>query len=187
MHVESLDVRQLTETDAQAIAELLVSVWRKPGKNVEYRRRQMKSLGDSYDGPDKLAPRSFIIRESARIIAHATFLSRMITTSTGPLRIAGLARVCTDPNFRGQKLGEKVVRAVFELVDKKLFPYALFQTTPEVQPFYEKMGACIVKNPIINSMNGDLHVSPFWDKVIMRYPQDGDWPQGVVDLCGPGY
>ena len=75
MHVESLDVRQLTETDAQAIAELLVSVWRKPGKNVEYRRRQMKSLGDSYAGPDKLAPRSFIIRESARIIACLLYTS----------------------------------------------------------------------------------------------------------------
>ena len=84
-------------------------------------------------------------------------------------------------------MGEKVVLAVFDLVDRRIFPYSLFQTSPEVRPFYEKLGAAVIENPIINSFSEDLHASPFWDRVVMRYPKTGDWPDGEIDIRGPGY
>ena len=118
MAVETLDARRLSKANARAIAELLVRVWPKPDKNVEFRQRQMLALGDGYDGPENQAPRCFVVRSSGRVIAHATFLPRTISTTAGLLTIAGLARVCSDPEYRGQKLGEKVVRAVFELIDQ---------------------------------------------------------------------
>ena len=187
MQVETLDARNLAEADALAIAKLLVRVWPKLGKTVEFRRQQMLALGEGYEGPDHQAPRCFVIREEGRVIAHSTYFARSITTHAGPLTIAGLARVCSDPDCRGQKLGEQVVRAVFQLVDDGVFPFALFQTTPEVRPFYEKLGAAVIENPIVNSLAENLHTSPFWDKVIMRYPKRGQWPEGKIDLCGPGY
>ncbi|MEM9660155.1 MAG: hypothetical protein AAF961_17460, partial [Planctomycetota bacterium] len=99
----------------------------------------------------------------------------------------GLARVCSHPEHRGCGLGELVVRAAFGVVDDGEFPWSLFQTTYPVQAFYNKLGAQLVKNPIVNSLGEDPQANPFWDEIIMRYPAKADWPKGVIDLLGPGY
>ncbi len=187
MQVESLDARNYTLADAQAIGELLSEVWPNPSKSAEYRRQQLLSVGQNYSGPDAQAPRSFVIREDGRLIAHAAVVPRAIGTESGVMTIAGLAQVCVAPTQRGRGLGELVVKPVFALVDAGDFPFSLFQTSPEVRPFYAKLGACLVENDIINTLSEDLHVSPFWDKVVMRYPCSGSWPDGQIDLRGPGY
>lgn len=185
--VESLDARNYSQADARAIGELLATVWPNPEKPAEYRTQQLLALADDFAGPDSQAPRSFVVREDNRVIAHAGIISRVIGTATGNLTIAGLARVCTAPNQRGRGLGEAVVKPAFALVDEGDFPFSLFQTSPQVRPFYEKLGACVVENEIINSLGDDLHVSPFWDRIVMRYPRTGAWPEGQIDLRGPGY
>ncbi len=185
-HVETLDARKLSQVDARAIAELIVKVWPKPDKTVEFRQQQMLDLGRDYAGPASQAPRSMLIRDNDRVIAHAALMPRTIGTKIGDLVIAGLARVCSDPDYRGQGLGELVVKEVFKLVDDGTFPFSLFQTNSRVQPFYEKLGACVVQNRILNTLTQDLH-PPFWDELVMRYPKDRDWPDGDIDLQGPGY
>jgi predicted N-acetyltransferase YhbS len=188
MHeVEILDARNLSEADARAIAELIVKVWPKPDKPVEFRQQQMLETGRGYCGPDSQAPRSMLVRDSSRVIAHASLIPRTIGTTAGDLTIAGLARVCSDPDYRGQGLGELVVKEVFRFVDDRTFSFSLFQTNQKIQPFYEKIGSVVVRNRILNSLTTDLHDSPFWDEVIMRYPKDRDWPEGDIDLRGPGY
>jgi predicted N-acetyltransferase YhbS len=186
-HVEIIDARHLTQADARAIAELIVKVWPKTDKPVEFREQQMLAMGRDYSGPDAQAPRSILIREAGRIIAHAAIVPRMIGTSAGEMTVAGLARVCSDPDCRGRGLGELVVRGVFDLVDDSTFPFALFQTNNTVRPFYEKLGACPVANRIVNSLGEDPSVCPFWDEVVMRYPKDRHWPEGEIDLRGLGY
>jgi hypothetical protein len=89
--------------------------------------------------------------------------------------------------MRGRGLGELVVRAAFALVDEGQFEFALFQTNRRTQPFYEKFGAAPVTNPVINSLAAEPTANPFWDEVVMRYPADGNWPAGTIDLRGPGY
>jgi predicted N-acetyltransferase YhbS len=187
MQVEMLDARTLSPADALAIAELLVRVWPKPEKTVEIRQQQMLEMGRDYQGGDTQAPRSFLLRESGRVIAHAAIITRTIGTSWGDLTIAGLARVCSDPDLRGRGLGALVVRPIFELVDRGVFPFSLYQTSEQVRPFYEELGATTVDNPIVNSLAEDKNVSPFWDSVIMRYPNGLAWPAGEIDLRGPGY
>ncbi len=185
--VETLDARVLTTADARAIAELIVKVWPKSGKSVEFREQQLLDMGRGYHGSPAQAPRSTVIREAGHIIAHAAFIPRTIGTTTGEMTIAGLARVCSDPDFRGQGLGELVVREIFALIDKQVFPFSLFQTSTAVRPFYEKLGACQIMNRIVNSLGDDPQASPFWDEAILRYPKDRQWPEGEIDLRGPGY
>lgn len=187
MQVECLDARKMTEDDAHAIGELLSTVWPNPEKSAEYRKQQLLAGGREYAGPDAQAPRSFIVREDGRVIAHSGIIPRLIGTSAGDFVIAGLARVCCDPNQRGRGLGEVIARAALGVVDSGAFPFSLFQTSPEVRPFYEKLGACAVDNKIVNSFGDEAEKSPFWDRVVMCYPADGDWPEGEIDLKGPGY
>ncbi len=187
MQVETLDARSLSEADARGIAELLVRVWPKSPKTVEVRQRQMLEMGRDHQGSDLQAPRSFVVREEGRVIAHSAVIPRTIGTSQGEITIAGLTRVGTDPNERSRGLGALIVRPVFELVDQGAFSFSLFQTTAEVSPFYEKLRCAAIDNPIVNSLAEDEHHSPFWDKVIMRYPDGPGWPEGEIDLRGPGY
>ncbi len=185
--VETHDARTLSQPDARAIAELIVKVWPKVEKPVEYREQQILNLGRGYVGTDTQAPRSALIRAEGRVVAHAAITPREIGTSVGPMTIAALALVCSDPALRGHGLGELVVREILVPVDRGLFPFALFQTSPAIKSFYEKLGACVVSNRIVNSLAADPQTNPFWNEVVMRYPQDRDWPEGEIDLRGPGY
>jgi hypothetical protein len=61
-------------------------------------------------------------------------------------------------------------------------PLSLFQTG--VPEFYEAMGARLVTNRFVN---GESQENPFWDTCEMIYPATAGWPDGPIDLNGPGY
>jgi predicted N-acetyltransferase YhbS len=187
MQIETVDHRAISEAEARAIAELLVAVWPKPGRTVATRTAEMLSQWQNYDGPENEYPRSFLIRENGRIVAHAQADPRTIHTTAGDLKVLALCRVCTDPEVRGRRLGQAVVEAAFDLVDNGVYPFALFQTREIVRPFYEKLGAAQVNNRFYNSKAADPNANPFWDPVAMRYPKTGIWPEGDIDTNGPGW
>jgi hypothetical protein len=187
MHSETLDRRRLNQDDALAIAQLIVSIWPKPGRTAETLAAEMVARWQDYRGPENQHPRSFMVREGGRVIAHASFDPRTIGTSQGDMTVLALARVCTDPAMRGRKLGQAVVRRTFELVDDGSFPFALFQTTDDVQSFYENLDAVRIHNRFVNSLADDPNANPWWSPVIMRYASGPGWPEGEIDLRGPGY
>jgi hypothetical protein len=187
MEIETLDRRNLSEADARACVELLVTIWPKPGRTVETWTPDVVNQWKHYRGPEEEFPRTFVIRESGRVIAQASADPRTIRTSAGDITILALSRVCTDPAVRGRKLGLAVVRKSFELVDNGPFRFALFQTTEQVQPFYEAIGAIAIDNRFVNSLGDDPAAHPWWNPIIMRYPAGRDWPAGQIDLRGPGW
>ena len=175
----------ISEPDARAIAELVVSIWPKPGRTVETFTADILTQWKDYFGPEAQHPRSFLIREGGRVDRPFQRLPKHTSArAKGDITVLALARVCTDPKVRGRKLGDAVVRASFELVDRGTFPFALFQTTPDVRPFYERLGAIPIDNTFVNSLAPDPKVNPFWAEVPMRYPATGDWPKGEIDLRG---
>jgi len=187
MPVEIWDARHFSPAQAEAIGALIDLVWPKPNMTAADRAAQQLALGRQYQGPDVHAPRALVVMDGGRVVAHAAMLPRRIGTSAGEMMIGGLSRVCTAPDVRGRGLGELVVRAAFGLVDAGDFAFSLFQTNRSVQRFYEKLGAVVVENPIVNSLAADPTANPFWDELAMRYPRDGRWPEGTIDLRGPGY
>lgn len=122
-------------------------------------------------------------------VATAMVFPREIMTPGGALRVLALAGVCSAPEYRGQGLGARVVRAAFAPVGNGAFGVALFQTG--VPGFYEKLGARLVKNAFVNSRfsPGDRGTAeqPWWDPHVMIYPASYPWPDGVIDLLGEGY
>ncbi len=185
--IESIDRRTIGEADARAIAELIVSIWPKPDRTVDAFAAEILDQWKDFRGPEDEHPRSFLIREGGRVVAHSSVYPRTIGTAKGDMTVLALARVCTNPVVRGRKLGDAVVRASFELVDHGPFPFALFQTSTNVRPFYERLGAVAIDNTFVNSLAADPKANPFWAEVPMRYPATGDWPKGEIDLRGPGW
>ncbi|QDS98128.1 GNAT family N-acetyltransferase [Adhaeretor mobilis] len=187
IRIETLLADDIDEPLARSVSELLCRVWPKPGRTVETRVEQFLAERGVYQGPPEQAPRSFLIREGSKPIAFSSILSRTIRTEAGRMTIAGLAKVCTDPEQRGHGLGEKIVRAALAPIDDGSFPLVLFQTDVSVQPFYEKLGSRRVENRIVNSLADDPEADAFWHPVIMIYPKEAQWPEGTIDLQGPGY
>jgi predicted N-acetyltransferase YhbS len=178
---------EMTDSDRQAIAELIYRTWPKPDKDAAFRCRQMQQLAAGYTGPRQLAPRAYIVRDGQQVVANALIEPRTIGTSLGEMTILGLSKVCSDPALRGSGLGLRIVRAAFGPVDEGLFPFALFQTGHAIRPFYERIGACEITNRVIDSTSDNPEACPFADEVIARYPAGSGWPDGPIDLRGPGY
>jgi predicted GNAT family N-acyltransferase len=185
--IETIDRRTISTADARVIAELIVSIWPKPGRTVDTFTDEIEVQWKDYRGPEDQHPRSFLIREGGRVVAHSSAYPRTIVTLKGEITVLALARVCTDPSVRGRKFGDAVVRAAFELVDQCTFPFSLFQTSTDVRRFYERLGAVAIENTFVNSLAAAPKANPFWAEVHMRYPATGDWPKGEIDLRGPGW
>ena len=71
---------------------------------------------------------AFVVWARGEPLAISMFSRREIWTTGGTLRVMALVGVCSAPEFRGQGLGAKVVRAAFAQVDDGTFAAALWQT-----------------------------------------------------------
>lgn len=185
--IETIDLRSISYADARAAATLICSVWPKPGRTVDTLTEEIRTRWAAYAGPEAQFPRAFFIREGGELLAHASAMPRTVATSQGELTVLALARVCTAAAARGRQLGVAVAKAALQLVDDGVFPFALFQTSESVRPFYDRLGAVPVHNRFVNSLADDPTASPFWDRFIMRYPARAGWPEGEIDLRGPGW
>ncbi|MEO0531789.1 MAG: GNAT family N-acetyltransferase, partial [Planctomycetota bacterium] len=178
----------IRDDEALAVGSLLAAVWPKPDRGPVERAVQVKAIGKDYDGPEALAPISYLVHDGDLVIGHSLTFAREIATVEGPLTVMALAMVATDPDRRGQGLGAAVVEAAFERAIADDFAACLYQTSFKVEPFYERLGACRVTNRIVNSLSkDDPESNPFWDEVVMRYPATAAWPDGEIDLRGKGY
>jgi predicted N-acetyltransferase YhbS len=97
--------------------------------------------------------------------------------------------VCSAPEQRGRGLGAAVVRTAFAEVDEGREAVSLFQTN--VPGFYATLGARSVGNVFVNPRHrsgekGSV-AQPWWNTHVMIYPAAYRWPDGEVDLGGPGY
>src|SRR4051812_2773867 len=92
--IEVIDHRTINEADARAIAELIVSIWPKIGRTVETFTAEILTQWRDYRGPEDEYPRSFLIREAGRVVAHSSAYPRTIGTTSGDMTILALARVC---------------------------------------------------------------------------------------------
>ncbi len=186
--IETILTRNLTEADALAIGELLAKVWPKQGVSAADRAAIVRTNRGDAEAADDIASRSLVVRADHLVIGHAIVFPRTIETSAGPMTIAALSSVCTHPEYRGRKLGEALVHEAWKRVDDARLPFSLFQTSEQVSSFYQRLGCTFVENRIYDSTAADPDVCPFKDNHVMRYPGDrAGWPEGDIDLRGPGY
>ncbi len=179
---------EIREDELLAIGRMLASVWPKPDRGPVERAEQLKRVGVDYSGPAGQAPISFVVWDGDQPMAHSLTFGRKVATSSGELDVMALAMVAADPVCRGKGYGVAVAQASFERVNAGDFAFSLFQTSHKVQSFYERLGCKLVENRVVNSLSeSEPEANPFWDDVVMRYPAEGDWPEGDIDLRGRGY
>ena len=129
----------------------------------------------------------FVIQsDGGAVLAHSCVFVREIITGEGPRRVGALAGVCVDPDCRGRGWGADVVRAALDYLPQLGVSVCLFQT--DVPGFYEKLGCRIVTNTFFDGTRPDgSRDDPFWSAYQMVFPAHFDWPDGEIDINGPGY
>ena len=182
--VEAAGWDDLSDADRTRCGKLSDLVW--PPET----RRSGDSKYASAPAPEEHWPparraRLFVVRRDGVIVAKAGVRPRRIRTPDGELVVAALHGVLCHPTHRGLGLGRAVVRAAFRLVEDGHFPLSFYQTG--VPAFYEKLGARVVDNPVVNSLAFRPPACPFWDDYAMIYPASAPWPEGNIDTLGPGW
>ena len=176
----------LTEDLAVEIATLVSRSFQASTRPLEERINNILMAVGS-DNPEKTTGRRFVIRQDGRAVAHASTFVRHIFVGQQEIPVLALAAVCCDPDIRGHGLGAKVTQLAFQQVGKQGWPeLSLFQSPVPV--FYEMLNCRLVTNRFVNRLNAaDPEANPWRDENVMIYPNEFQWPDGVVDLNGPDY
>ena len=119
-------------------------------------------------------------------VAGAHSFLRTIGTRSGDLDVLALAGVATEPARQCAGYGTAVVLDAFARLKRGEARVCLFQTGP-ARAFYERRGCTVVSNRFVNGAGNPPDASPWIDDWVMRYPAAADWPEGELDLRGPGY
>ncbi len=190
MHeVKSFGPGEIDLALAVQLVGLIHRAWpRTPPVEPEAEAQQRIKSQCEYAGPEAEGPMWHAVIEDGRGVASASTFPRRIKTEQGEITILGLAGVVVDESRRGRGYGRLVVQRAFERVDQGVFPFAIYQTEPHNRAFYNKLGAMLIDNPVVNSKAPEGPDTPaFWDPLVFVYPADRDWPGGVIDMLGPGY
>jgi hypothetical protein len=179
--VQSVPPEALDESQIRALNQLWQAVW--PVDCFDLDAFVARFRQRNGERPERVL---HIVWDGETAIAAADTFAREVHHANGPLRLMALASVCSMPARRGQGLGRLATLAAFSRVDRGEFPLSLFQTP--VPDFYARLGARLVTNRFVNRRHAeDPAKNPFWDPHVMIYPAHAAWPEGVVDLNGPGY
>lgn len=171
----------ISPEDAGKVVRLLNKVW--PEEGVDFSQSAQGLYDWTRDDPSL---QLLLAWKEDRLVGHAQLFQRVIKSDEGQLALLGLASVCSHPDFRRQGIGKILVRRAFEEVELSHYPVCLFQTG--VTEFYKKLGAVEVKNPFMNRQNRqDSGSNPWWEEHVMIYPDFPEWPEGEINLNGPGY
>lgn len=169
----------LGEAEIRQIVQLEQRVWPEEATVDELVARYRQASRERRDRQE------FRVLEADRLLAHAECFVRRMTSGERAFEVGCLAGVCVLPERRGDGLGAAVVRAVFDTVDAAAFDVVLFQT--QVPAFYRRLGARPVDNRFTNGHAEAPDANPWWDDHVMIFPGEADWPDGPIDLAGPGY
>lgn len=192
LHMTSVtlkDDRALSKRELVAMVTLLNGVWPSPDRSldelVRLFPRLRRHLRISFRGCKRASMRH-LVWEGDEIVAHALTFERRVRCDEREMPVMALSAVCVSPEHRGRGLGAAVVRSAFQRVEEGEFPVSLFQTP--IPDFYEKLGSANVSNRFVDSRNrADPEARPWKDSSVMIFPGVHPWPEGVIDLNGPGY
>ena len=135
----TIDAIHLDRTVAQAINQLMLATWPQIAQNrvgmIEFLLQRWKHYSGAVTGTQY-----HLVYLSGELVALAHKFSRAIASQEGEMILMGLANVCVANRVRGSGYGRLVAQAAFARVKQGDFSLALFQTTPQVETFYQQLG-----------------------------------------------
>ncbi|HEY2988470.1 MAG TPA: GNAT family N-acetyltransferase [Candidatus Binatia bacterium] len=179
----------LSRGEISAVVSLLWNFWPNEDKTIDQVVEAFPEVGKQYRDayPQvRLPSLHYVVWDGNKAVAYALTFERPVITNGGELSVMALSGVCVWPSYQGRGLGAEIVRRAFGRIDAGEFAVSLFQTT--IPAFYEKLGATSVTNSFANSRHKEHgSTNPWRYDSVMIYPKSYPWPEGPIDLNGPGY
>ena len=104
----------------------------------------------------------------------------LVAALTGAFALAAILALKPSPSPAGPEKGGAGNASPAPAASAQL-PVAFFQTG--VPDFYVRLGGRLVTNAFVSSAGGRT----FWEPHAMIHPSAADWPDGEIDLLGPGW
>ena len=129
--------------------------------------------------------RWFVRGAPGELIAHVAVHDKVIGTTAGERRIAGIAEVCVHPGHRGHGLVRELLATAHPWLAARDIPFAMLFGNDFV---YSSSGYQKIANPIRHQLpeNGSWVVESVWGAMVKPL-RPIDWPSGEVDLRGPKF
>jgi predicted N-acetyltransferase YhbS len=189
LNITAHDDTDLAREEIVAVVSLVYGFWPSKDKTIAELVEAFPEIGKQYRAsyPQiRLPSLRYVVWDKDKAVAHALTFERPVITSNGEISVMALSGVCVLPSYQGKGLGAEIVRRTFGRIHGGEFEVSLFQTT--IPAFYTRMGATSVTNKFVNSRNKKHpDANPWHDEWVMIYPKSYSWPQGPIDLNGPGY
>jgi len=136
--------------------------------------------------PEPLKVLYHLLYHDGGLAAIAQTSVRTVRPPSRDLDVLTLAGVVSAPSVRGRGPGKTVILDAFARLEEEGLTHCLFQTG-DARGLYEKLGGTLVDNRFVDRTAQDPDANPWSDDWVMRYPADAPWPDGLIDLNGPGY
>jgi predicted N-acetyltransferase YhbS len=179
----------LSRQEIVAVVSLVYGFWPSKDKTIPELVEAFPEISKQYRASYsqiRLPSLRYVVWDKDKAVAHALTFERPVMTSKGEISVMALSGVCVSQSYQGRGLGAEIVRRTFGRIHGGEFDVSLFQTT--IPAFYERLGATLVTNRFVNSRNKNRpDANPWHDESVMIYPSSYSWPDGPIDLNGPGY
>lgn len=187
---------QVSAEAFNAVHALKINAFGPPANEAEARESAARRAeGEQWwvHGAWPQSDRAEPIKAFYHLLYHEDGLAAVAQTSVRTIRapdndldVLTLAGVVSAPSLRGRGFGKAVILDAFARLEEEGLAHCLFQTGA-ARGLYEKLGAVLVDNRFVDRTGQDTEANPWSDDWVMRYPSAAVWPDGLIDLNGPGY
>lgn len=88
-----------------------------------------------------LNARSFCLRGGEKLLGYAAVVQQSIRLGKTIFTVAGLSCVAVDPDWQGQRIGQRIVRSATEWIkNQPQIDFGIFTCHPSLSGFYQQAG-----------------------------------------------
>lgn len=162
--IQSIHYNQASETLKRDIAGLLYQIWPESFPMLE------TTIPEAHD--KELNAYSFYSYRDGKLVSYAGVVHKTIQHDGRIYNIAGLSCVSTDPKYREQGLGLRIVAAATKWIEKQRdIDLGIFTCKPSLASFYNQSGSWPVVPDVVligNKNEGALSSESLNLVVLMR-------------------
>lgn len=127
---------------------------------------------------------TLLMRSGGDLVCHLAIVEQTIRVGDRAVRVAGIGGVMTPAEWQGRGLARAAMERAAEFMrGRSRISFGLLLCSESLLRYYSRMGWRRVADPVVFDQPGGKLT---WEEEAMWLPcGEDDWPDGVVDLCGP--
>lgn len=144
--------------------------------------------GETDEGINEWADSDWMVlgRVDGELVSQLGLLKREIRVGGAPITVGGVGGVATLPVWQRHGLATALMGAAAKFLQTEIkVSFGLLVCADETQPFYARLGWKTVATELW-VLQGEISL-PLRTIVMVLPLADQGWPQGKIDLCGPGW